>query len=400
MDQTTPRTRRAVIAGAVGGTAALAVAALGHPEVARAGSDGDVVLGQMNTSATSTIVRITTPGEYAVQGQASAATGSGIGVAGSSHSPAGMGVYGSADPTTGGIGVFGEAQSDGGVGVQGVGNTYAVWGAGAWTGVLGSSGVGPGVVGWSHNDPMGTAPSPNTPGKTGVYGYADQDTAAMGVYGQSTSGMGVLGKATTGTGIRGESATGVDLAAGGSGRLLQKPTATAGAPGSGTYATGEMIRDATGAMWLCTAGGKPGTWRKVASVASGSRGGALTLLPTPARVYDSRSGGGAMTAGSVRTIYVASAIAAYGGALAVPGGAVGVTYNLTVTGTVAGGWLALLPRGATFGGTASINWTASGQTIANGGVVGLGGDRQLDVRCATNSGCSTHFILDLTGYYI
>ena len=101
MDETTPRTRRAVIAGAVGGTAALAVAALGHPEVVRAGVDGDVVLGEMNTSGTSTIVRVTTPGEYAVQGQASATTGTSIGVAGSSKSPAGVGVYGYIESATG-----------------------------------------------------------------------------------------------------------------------------------------------------------------------------------------------------------------------------------------------------------------------------------------------------------
>ena len=400
MDDTTPRTRRAVIAGAVGGTAALAVAALGHPEVVRAGVDGDVVLGEMNTSGTSTIVRVTTPGEYAVQGQASATTGTSIGVAGSSKSPAGVGVYGYIESATGGIGVWAEANSTGGVGVYGVGDTYAVHGAGAATGVFGSTGVGTGVIGWSQNVPMGTEPHPTTPAKTGVYGYAAHDAAAMGVFGQSTSGMGVLGKVTTGTGVRGESASGVDLAAGGSGRLLQKPTAAAGAPGSGTYATGEMIRDKIGAMWLCTTGGTPGTWGRVASVASGSRGGALTLLPTPARVFDSRSAGGALTAGGVRTISVANAIASFGGALAVPGGAVGVTYNLTVTGTVASDWLALLPHGASFGGTSSINWMASGQTIANGGVVGLGGDRLLDVRCATNSGCSTQFILDITGFYI
>ena len=80
------------------------------------------------------------------------------------------------------------------------GDTYAVWGAGAGTGVFGSTGMGTGVIGWSQNVPMGTEPHPTTPAKTGVYGYAAQDTAAMGVYGQSTAGRGVQAVATTGFG--------------------------------------------------------------------------------------------------------------------------------------------------------------------------------------------------------
>ena len=51
----------------------------------------------MNTSGTSTVVRNTSPGGYAVQGQATAATGTSIGVSGSSNSPAGVGVYGYID---------------------------------------------------------------------------------------------------------------------------------------------------------------------------------------------------------------------------------------------------------------------------------------------------------------
>ena len=36
--------------------------------------------------------------------------------------------------------------------------------------------------------------------------------------------------------------------------------ATAGAPGTGTWATGDLIIDSAGAWHLCTAGGTPGTW--------------------------------------------------------------------------------------------------------------------------------------------
>ena len=216
---TTPRTRRSVIAGAIGGTVALAAGALGQPEVARAGTDGDVRLGQMNTTGASTIVQNTGAGGVGVKGQASATTGTGFGLFGSSKSPAGAGVWGAAESATGGIGVLGEANSAGGVGVQAAGDTYAVWGAGASTGVFGSSGIGTGVIGWSQNVPMGTAPHPTTPAKTGGYGYAAHDAAAMGVYGQSTAGRGVQGvatrgygvcaAATTGTGVRSTATTGI-----------------------------------------------------------------------------------------------------------------------------------------------------------------------------------------------
>lgn len=35
---------------------------------------------------------------------------------------------------------------------------------------------------------------------------------------------------------------------------------SSGAPTSGTWAAGDTVQDSTGALWLCTAGGTPGTW--------------------------------------------------------------------------------------------------------------------------------------------
>lgn len=37
-------------------------------------------------------------------------------------------------------------------------------------------------------------------------------------------------------------------------------SASAGAPATGTWATGDTVQDAQGRIWLCTAGGTPGTW--------------------------------------------------------------------------------------------------------------------------------------------
>jgi hypothetical protein len=36
-----------------------------------------------------------------------------------------------------------------------------------------------------------------------------------------------------------------------------------GAPGSGTFVTGDFVIDQTGAFWICTTGGSPGTWTEV-----------------------------------------------------------------------------------------------------------------------------------------
>jgi hypothetical protein len=56
--------------------------------------------------------------------------------------------------------------------------------------------------------------------------------------------------------------------------------ATAGAPTTGTWAAGDAVQDATGAWWLCTAGGTPGTW------AGGAAGGGPSIRTATARITD------------------------------------------------------------------------------------------------------------------
>ncbi|SBT63918.1 hypothetical protein GA0070622_0886 [Micromonospora sediminicola] len=46
-----------------------------------------------------------------------------------------------------------------------------------------------------------------------------------------------------------------------------------GAPTTGTWATGDAVVDAAGVLWLCTAGGTPGTW-------AGGGGSAVSVMPT------------------------------------------------------------------------------------------------------------------------
>ena len=56
------------------------------------------------------------------------------------------------------------------------------------------------------------------------------------------------------------------------------------------------------------------------------------------------------------------------------------------------------PGGDTVEGASTINWSAAGQTLANGVALTLNGSRQLTV-VAGGPG-STNFIIDISGYWL
>lgn len=59
LDIGTTHTRRALLAGGLGGIAAVVASAAGRPSPALAGSDGDVVLGATNSSSDTTTIEMT-----------------------------------------------------------------------------------------------------------------------------------------------------------------------------------------------------------------------------------------------------------------------------------------------------------------------------------------------------
>lgn len=149
-------------------------------------------------------------------------------------------------------------------------------------------------------------------------------------------------------------------------------------------------------------------WIYGATVNMGVAGVKFSYLPetagffpiTPTRVYDSRDtgSGGPLGSGLTRDVSVANATAFSGGATnVVPAGAYAITYNLTSVDAVNQGFLAIFPKGGAFKASA-LNWFTTGEIVANGGVVTLGGDRQVTVQAG--GGGSTNFIIDITGYYI
>ena len=165
VDQTAPRSRRALLAGALGGALAAVGASLKAPTVR--GADGDnVVLGTTNAATGTTELTA------AAANPALRVTGGAIGI---------------------------QAGGDLGVDAGGKIAVSAVSTDGAGLGAIGWSQANTaGILGWSTS---GTQATPTIPANTGVHGVAEQDASARGVFGRTTAGQGVRGEATTGIGV-------------------------------------------------------------------------------------------------------------------------------------------------------------------------------------------------------
>ena len=172
----------------------------------------------------------------------------------------------------------------------------------------------------------------------GVKGQGPPDT--IGVYGfdsaPSAMGFGVRGESDLGFGVVGISATGIDLAADGTGILLQRLQAGAGTP-PGSFVIGEQARDANGEMFISV--GPPlstGSWSQVARIQSGFVGGAINFLASPYRLLDTRPGQPSATpsrntplpANTPVTVQVTGVTFSNE---SIPAGATGIIGNLTVT---------------------------------------------------------------------
>lgn len=205
LDQSAPRTRRAMLAAGAGGLLAAVATTLGRPASVNAADGENLVLGQANTASTTTTLTMATSGDaFKVVGPATASAISG-------ESPFGAGVSGRS--VIGGVGVSGRTDGSG-VGVMGANaslpgmpTNMGVYGFAATNaasrGVSGHSIGGSGTVGLSGDTVPTTAPA-----KVGVYGYANQDTAARGVLGQSAIGTGVQGRSDSGNAVSAISASG------------------------------------------------------------------------------------------------------------------------------------------------------------------------------------------------
>ena len=128
----------------------------------------------------------------------------------------------------------------------------------------------------------------------------------------------------------------------------------------------------------------------------------------PQRAYDSRRTSPAYTPNGVlapnqsRVVSVANGHNAAGAvtlANAVPAGATAVEINLTAADPTEQNYLAVAPGDAASTATSLLNWNLGVTQIANSITVKLDADRKIKVFCGDQAG-STHFIVDVFGYYL
>ena len=251
-------------------------------------------------------------------------------------------------------------------------------------------------------------------------GWSGTDVRPHGVHGLSAKttgeGIGVIGqsKSNRGTGVRGTGwygviGTGTDYGVAGTGSKGSLLVNTSGfvpptaepveaLPGALFGETTDPFSN-TGSLWCAVS--KSGEWRKLAGF---DTAGSLHAI-APTRIYDSRVASpspGRLASGSSRTVSVANGRDPVTGAVTmadiVPNGAQAIAYNVTIDATQASGFLSVNPGFVLSSGASTINWSASGLILANGGIVGLDGGRNLKVFCG--GGGSTDFIIDVTGYYL
>jgi hypothetical protein len=113
--------------------------------------------------------------------------------------------------------------------------------------------------------------------------------------------------------------------------------------------------------------------------------GTTGLIASARRIYDSRTTGGILTAGTTRKIVVPPGYAAKG--------TVGIHATLTSTGSTAPGTLKTWPVGAAEPPDAwAVAW-AAGQTISNSLPIGISAAREFYVKASAN----THLLVDALG---
>ena len=127
-------------------------------------------------------------------------------------------------------------------------------------------------------------------------------------------------------------------------------------------------------------------------------GSPIVVLAQPVRVFDSRTalvalGGGKITSGNSIGVSV-------GGITDDQSHPAAVFVNVTVTDTEGSGYLVV--RASDLSGlhplppTSNVNWSASGQTVANLVITPVGGENTLEVHAGGDG--LTHFIVDVQAY--
>jgi hypothetical protein len=229
---------------------------------------------------------------------------------------------------------------------------------------------------------------------TGVVGITDE---YLGVWGQATTGTAVyaLATGTGGVGVGAVSQAGVGITAQGGICALQLQSVGNPPPSSRTdlYGPGSVDVDDNDMVWICTAQGTPGTWVRLAGPGTA---GAFSVLPTSVRVYDSRPGEPPTAVGPKSPLVggTARSIDITANSSGVPSSANAVLVNLTAVPRTRSGWLSAYKFGISWPGTSTLNWSATGNPIANSAVVAMSSGK---INLFANAAADV--ILDVIGYY-
>src|SRR5579862_512922 len=149
------------------------------------------------------------------------------------------------------------------------------------------------------------------------------------------------------------------------------------------------------AVWAGpTATANDGDWTSnIAQISAGDVGAGYTPI-APVRVLDTRFAtglSGPFVASTPRTFMVA-------GANGIPGNAVAVTGNLTVTNQNAAGYVTLSPTPSANPSSSTLNFPL-GDTRANNVTIALAADGSLSAVYKAAAGHATNLILDVSGYF-
>jgi hypothetical protein len=387
-----PLSRRGALmalGGAAAGGVGLAVGSVLGAEPAGA-TNPALLLDQVNTATSitqltgglsSTLLNLFNTGQpggviYAQSVAASGLNGRGGVIIGDTNGTVGPGVVGL---NGAGVGIYGTSVGESGLPTRS-GYTAVVGDTGFGDGVLGLSGGGNG------NGVIGIASGPS--------GIEVSETS--GVKGDSNAGSGVIGLSSSSSGVDGTTSaqSGVGVFAGNLAGGASLQLSNSGTTLPAFAAPGQFIVLSNGSLYFCHADNK---WVQL-------NRGFTNLLPTPIRVFDSRTSGaanvadpsrtaGPFAAGSIVTLQITGATV---GGHAVPAGASAVIGNVTAVSPSGGGWLTLFPHGEATPLVSNLNFQAGDQARGNFCVVALDASGRMDVFAQSQ----TQVVFDVSGYVV
>jgi hypothetical protein len=117
--------------------------------------------------------------------------------------------------------------------------------------------------------------------------------------------------------------------------------------------------------------------------------GALVPFGIPKRAYDSTKSGGAIPAGSARTITVAK------NSTNTPVGVSAAALSITVLRTNGAGFITAFPASQSAPGTRTLSWWGNKQVHTTSTIVKLSATGKIKIKATKK----THVIVDVLGYY-